>query len=316
MTWISRRGFFFIVIVISVWAMACAPVKREVPADLADKGIVPVSGSNPYLASNIFLAQEMERSNNLFRFMQTRGGPDAIKISEHTLKNPTVTLYYGTDQEYFVAEPGGSEELREWMVRGPFQIGRGDYRILQHIARQDPGDRVFVVFGTMQKFPRRGEWTENGTGVALQPNRVLAPHHREIARGGTIVPEFAIPPTPTPAPRRKLVKAPVQPKAETVVAVAPNTPPIPQNADQQAIAMSKGYAERLPNGDVVHTVKDADETIEAIASWYTGGKEGAGELSTRNKLDPTQTLKAGDRIVIPMSLVKNFRSMAGNFFVQ
>ena len=70
-----------------------------------------------------------------------------------------------------------------------------------------------------------------------------------------------------------------------------------------------GFAERNLTGDVVHTVQGDDETLQAIALWYTGDEENVTKIAGRNELIQPWVLKAGDRLTIPVDLVTQFKSM-------
>lgn len=66
-------------------------------------------------------------------------------------------------------------------------------------------------------------------------------------------------------------------------------------------------------GNKVHVVKWPDETLSAIASWYTGSRDQVATIVNANPtLDPTH-LQQGERIFIPQSILKTRGDMSRPF---
>ena len=87
----------------------------------------------------------------------------------------------------------------------------------------------------------------------------------------------------------------------------------PLNSDQQAIAISKGFARRTGNGDLIHSVRTSSESLESIAKWYTGSSEKASLLASENNLSPTESLTPGLEIKIPLKELKQVKMMPPGF---
>jgi len=203
-------------------------------------------------------------------------------------------MYYTRDKEVYVATLEGSGVFQQWIIAGPYAIEREDYRQLQRTATSMIGEAAFMYHGRPFQF-------------RFQPKAPL--------------PDLKPAPTPVksvatkPKPKKKPVAPVITDKG--IPAPSPSPTPItavqgsefkPLNTDQQAILMSQGYAERAQNGDVIHTVKKPDETIQSITKWYTGGT-GAEELATSNAIKTDTPLAPGTRITIPMKQVKEFKAM-------
>lgn len=63
----------------------------------------------------------------------------------------------------------------------------------------------------------------------------------------------------------------------------------------------------------VHVVKWPDETLPAIASWYTGSRDQATTIANANPtLDPAR-LQQGERIFIPQNILKTRGDMSRSF---
>lgn len=291
---------------------------------LGNKGILPLSGDNPYLGTNLFVAQQMEQSGFLFKFIQSKGGPRAIRLDEANWGRPILTLYYPESQESFVAEYGPNENFNEWMIRGPYPLSRFDYRYLRQINPHLNQEPAFVIFGQKWQFKPASQWENNSVNQKpLDWSPSPLSRQARVSSGPTqVVPEFIIP----PAPRKISHKKPIKKGGHTPDKEVPSASPtpgsqglpfgLPLNADQQAIALSRGFAERAANGDIIHTVKFDSESIKAIASWYTGSKVNEPKIIEVNKLTTPVQLKKGDRIKIPSALIVNSKIMSSDFYVE
>lgn len=252
---------------------------------LYDAGILPLSTDNPYLAANAFLAQEIERSSFLGAFVNEKGAPHAIQVKRG---GKSLSLYYPkSKQTYLASKVSSGATTRQWLISGPYNMSRPDFleiRRLRLNLRAEPS----LFFAS----------TENENSI------------NDIHRNGDkIQPQIVVvqpTPTPTPKKKRRVVKSPgiVKGDAQAVggsgeVIKAPPTP----NADQKAIELSKKFAPRAINGDLIHQVNFDGESLESISSWYTGAIGNLGAISSANKLEPGHKLKRGESILIPVNLV-------------
>lgn len=269
---------------------------------LSNRGLVPLSSANAYVGSNLFLASEMEKSPALLHFIQSRGGPQALRVIERKMRSPELVLYYPREDSMYIAELNASRSAYNWVVRGPIRIPRHEARSLTPENLELTGEPLFVVFNQFVRYDSRPP-----IGFT-----------RPIAVVKTPTPKLAEKPLPTkPKVKPKAAVVATKPKASTstsgpTISRAPveqPTPYKPLNFDQMAILMSKGFAERDKNGDVMHTVKAETETLEAIATWYSADKSKAGEIAAASGLDPAAPLKVGARVRIPLSIVKNGKRM-------
>jgi hypothetical protein len=263
----------------AVGALACATKHPEF-SSLMNQGPIPVSATSAFVASNLFLAREIERSTYLYNFFGARGGPQAVElIRESTWEYPQVNLYYPKKHEMYVARATESNTGREWMVRGPYRLDRDAIRTLAPLA--DVGEPVFDIFGKEYRFRQVSRDTDE---------KVIVP---------IVIPTS----TPQPAPRRS------RPRSLGAANVpATPTPKPPSNFDQQALAASKSLAERDASGQLIHTVKPG-QTLPGIAAWYTGSSDNSAVLGQKNGVASDAAPSPGTRIVIPAELVKNPRAM-------
>ncbi|MBN8548198.1 MAG: LysM peptidoglycan-binding domain-containing protein [Deltaproteobacteria bacterium] len=272
-------------VLLCVFISACAKGRVEEYPSLANQGILPLSTTNAFVGSNLFIANEAERSPYLYNFLKAKGGPLAIEIIEPKFGAARILMFYPHEREVYAADIQEREYSRQWIIRGPYGIDRKDYRKLGSLDSSMSGAPLFFIRGKLERF-KYEEQPE-------QPVQVLQP----------------VVPTPVPAkptPKKKVVKKTEVKKAESPGEFKP------LNSDQQAIQMSMGYAERASNGDVVHTVKSDTETLESIAKWYTGSTTNAEQLAKANALGAKDPLAIGTRISIPVTLVRNFKIMGSS----
>ncbi len=286
-------------------SLGCAPKSKF--ESLIDQGPLILSSDNPYIAQNLFLAKEAEISDYLNKFLNHRGAPDAIGISD---RGETIELFYPKAKERYVgvrtlAESESGFPQYEWIIRGPDLIPRSAFRSLgRPTGRQTKKisePPVFFVHGQITRF----------TG----PLRQLQ----------------AVRPSPTPsptaslrpflAPKRKMVRGSSESKQKKHVAMTPkpladlptkNLPNGSLNSDAQALLISQGYAPRSPNGDLLHTINFETETLAKIAVWYTGSESTLPKIAQANeslKASTSSPLTKGLVITIPKDLVKNWKQM-------
>ena len=268
--------------------VACSSMGDYTSKSLANQGILPLSATNAYLGTNLYLAKQAEKSQVLYQFLESKGAPTAIELVDKSFDPPRLILFYPKVQEAYSAELEKHSRVYEWIVRGPYGIKRNDYNTLSRIQAVTLGDPLFVVDGSYKRFKvdrERALWTPTPLPTAI-PTPM---------------------PTRVPTPKRSKTKIPV---ITAPGEVAPSIKDFkPLNSDQQAIQISKGYAERSNNGDVLHLVKSETETLASIAKWYTGSEGNAKALSGVNNIADGKTLVKGQKVIVPIGLLKNLKAM-------
>lgn len=80
--------------------------------ELASAGRVSVSPDNPFIASNLYLSRESERSDTLRGFLEHRGQPSEIELTLSESEEPDAKFYYdGNPGAYQAYKRGG-----EWII--------------------------------------------------------------------------------------------------------------------------------------------------------------------------------------------------------
>lgn len=273
---------------------------------LRNRGIQVLSNSNPYHGPNLVLGRAIEESSNLAGYFHHRGAPIAIEVKHRLTKKEEIYLYYPDSYEAFVARPAEEGEKREWMIDGPYKIGRNDYRRLRNHIKPEEKSPVFIVFGDPVRF---GDQPTDRVQMAS----ILEP----------VVPLIA---KPQPK-RKKIVKKKPKPvqmndsKNSTYVkARLPRFDDpkfIPQNSDQTALMLSQGYAKRAPNGDILHEIEGNAQTLENITHWYMGSTSLIPELQEANNFPEAQkNVRKGTVVRIPVEFIKNTKQMPMNHRVR
>jgi hypothetical protein len=259
----------------------------------SNQGILPLSIDDAYNGANLFISREMENSPYLYRFIESHGAPDAIEVVDRKFEDSKVHLFYLQERAVYSMVASDTEKVRQWVVRGPFQMNWKDIRELSRLNRNKYTRPNLVVWGREMRFKEAPQ----------QPvAQVITP---------------VIPPPPPPKP--KVIKRPVikevketpKPtisKEEEMLTLDP-TKFKPLNTDQQAILMSQGYAGRADNGDAMHLVKSETETISKVAKWYTQSESNADTISAVNHLNKEDKLAVGTIVRIPISILKQIKTM-------
>ena len=281
-----------LLVILACCAVSCS---RSIPgySSLSDQGILAVSDTNPYLGSNMLLAQEAERSPVFLRFLRERGAPKAIQVKVGPFKNPELVLYYPESKSYYLANWEERRAPAQWITAGPFGVTRRDYRELAKILKDTPHEPVFILWGRPYQFK------------AVQQAKAPAPK--------VLIPKLP-PPKPKPKPKRVKKKSTAVKKQsgdKTVVKSPLEFTPL--NSDQQAIQISKGYAPRDKNGDIIHPVKNATETLGKISKWYTGATDHIDAIREANGLSEAAKLTPGQKIRVPVKLIKNLKILPKDY---
>lgn len=88
---------------------------------LSGQGPVEVSPVNPFATSNLWLAKEAERSQEVRGFLELKGQPLAVEVHRDFFSAPRVSLYYTLEHgwEAYELEPVAST----WVIKGPLPTG-------------------------------------------------------------------------------------------------------------------------------------------------------------------------------------------------
>ncbi|MDZ4786394.1 MAG: hypothetical protein SGJ02_10000 [bacterium] len=119
--------------------MSSKSVNNSVVNSLKNRGAVPLSSSNPFLAGNVLLSKECLRSSELAGFINHRGSPKSIEVVKNWTGPTLIRMYYLDKNEYFVAEQSGDT----WLIQGPGKIPEKGIKMLQGLV--EPGEAPALI---------------------------------------------------------------------------------------------------------------------------------------------------------------------------
>jgi len=254
---------------------------------LTDRGPVPLSPNNPFIASNLLLNKEMERSPELKGFIEHRGQPTALKVERSLLGPLQLTLFYADNGERFELE----RVEDTWVISGRTSgspILTNDGETVTTAAVQPTGESPPEVVRSAEGIPTSGE-----NDALMPPTVVVAERISPLA-------------PPQAEVRASLKDLPFSSPAEG----APSAPlELPENRADLLLRLIDSTAGQLaeisPKGDVVHYITQPSESFALVAEWYTDSPLNGPRIARMNGRRPTDPLEAGDAIVIPSYLVTN-----------
>lgn len=254
-------------LVLCLFLTGCSTLQQSASLrdNLANRGPVSLSNSNPYLASNILLSQEVDTSSTLKGFLKVRGNPDAIEVKKVLLRPYTLYFFYMPRQEVYILE----ESNHDWIIRGPQTTPEPVLEVLE---------RVVIKKGDISKESSSSEKVSSA-GIELGASPL------EVEKASDISDEGG-----------EVVKSPPLPAAASTAA-SHTEPAVKSAASSAATATS--------DEDIQHTVQYKGETLRLIAEWYTGTIDLAPKIARINGLTDPNVLSMGQTIRIPRYLVKN-----------
>ena len=108
----------FFIFLLLVGCTASLPGTDPLVTRLKNRGIVPVSPDNPFLATNLLLTKSADASPEIKGFLEHRGRPSSLMVEKNSFGPMMLTLFYSDAGQYFSIEDGESVAI----IRGPFPI--------------------------------------------------------------------------------------------------------------------------------------------------------------------------------------------------
>ena len=269
---------------------------------LKGRGPVLVSPDNPYLAANLLLQQESKDSKELSGFLETKGLPSALSVSQDFFSPASLKFFYRENSEQY------NLELLQgvWVIKGPGVI---DDASAQDLLESSIPTRVAAIKPTALKVKVAAESTPRPSQkIEVQPksSQDLVPLFDENDLNNNDV-QIAKSSQKTDKNSRIVIPAEPEPEVSKPSEVVEQKKPSP--IDELISQFASSPAEATPRGDLVHYVTSEKETLKIVAKWYTKTSLTLSRIARANKLDPAATLSPGDQVVIPAELVKNKMSL-------
>ncbi len=255
---------------------------------LRNRGAVPLSTQNPYIAGNLLLSTEMDKSPELRGFIQSRGAPRAIEVAKKFASPTLLRLYYTETQEYYVAEQSG----KDWLIHGPKKIPDSGMKLLFSIIELTKNAPLLKIPNEVTAPPNSIE--KNAPAITEEPD-IRQPDIAMDIKDRTTSDNT----TWQPATIKEPPHLNSLPQSETV-SQDPLIPVVLRLKDTVT-----ENAEISPKGDLVHYVTYPGESLTMISRWYTLEARNVGRIARINNIQNPSNLEIGDSIVIPGYLVKN-----------
>lgn len=245
-------------------------------SELANQGPMALSGKNPYMATNLFVAKEMKHSEVFRGFVHYRGTPDAVEVRQSYLKPLRVYLFYLSESEAFMLEEGS----QDWLIRGPDKIPQ----------------QLMASFFNMQTPGQQAPLAIENDGMD------------RISQGeGEPLPPAVEPP---PVEVRSLRKVPPRSSSTKVTPpVLPKEPPVVREKVEVEEEAPKTAVKESSSGDLIHKVTFEGESLQVIAKWYTGDVNNTGRVARINGIEKPDLLQIDQTIRIPRYLLKSSKPL-------
>lgn len=302
-----------IVLGISLFTLGCAQLSspsRPLIERIRNRGPVTLSSENPYLAANLLISREMERSEELRGFIKLRGAPPAIEVQSELFSPLLMFFYYPNEREYYELESLDDG----WIIRGPLALSRIKMKEVAVLTRGIEGPPKLSFEGqTIIAAPIPNHESSSG----LEPR-----FRREEEEEDPVVAKLAEKPkvpakTDTKDVVRGAFQSPateltLQPESETLRILKSDLgekDPKDSSSSKLSEPDLKHPAELSPKGDLVHYVTYSGETLSMIARWYTQEASNAGKIARINNLKDANHLTIGDTVIVPSYMLKNRNRM-------
>lgn len=107
-----------LILLLSFLLTACSINSDSLTKRLLARGPLSVSSENPYIAANLFLTRESEKSPVIKGFLEQQGNPSAIEVEGGMLSGVKTNLYYLNDSHFYIVERINDLSV----ITGPFPI--------------------------------------------------------------------------------------------------------------------------------------------------------------------------------------------------
>lgn len=160
---------------------------------LKDRGIVPVSSDNPFLATNLLLTKATAASPEIKGFLEHKGNPAALSVEKSPFGPMMLTLYYPEVGQFFIIE----DEESLAIIRGPFPISANQKTQLSALGEevkevskkaQEPTPTQFPTSTPVPKVaPFRSPPQPSATPAQIKSPELIVGDEAEITPRGDVV---------------------------------------------------------------------------------------------------------------------------------
>ena len=309
-----------LLLLIPIFIISCTvskdPAYDSLISRLKNRGIIALSGDNPYMASNLLITKEIESNESLRGFTNFKGVPNLIEVNKEYLRPLRYKFYYPNEQSYYNLELVNDT----WVINGPETINAAQAQQIYYLTGgniktpnimlkdnnsinninnnfNNSEDSNFQndAFGvnTNQNTNANNNVSNNA------PNNVPQNNNAQIVKS----PEKKNLPTINNKNQNTGYKGAINQAAKSN---STNTKEQSDTVLDNIINNTTTYSAELNyQGDLIHYVSYKGETLSLISRWYTKDPSNADKIARINSRKATDSLLIGDKIVIPSYLLKN-----------
>ncbi len=281
---------------------------------LNGRGPIALSTTNAYVAQNLLISEEMERSPEIHSFVKHRGSPAALEVYKEFFSPVNLYFYYPQNVEMFTMV----QKADGWKINGPKAIAPATLELVHKAmsgVRGNPKVNFPKSFKEKQSSPKQQSEAplpaelqefENETLERIgetdedeAPGEIIAEQESEetILYNETRFPEEEETPQNYEYSGKPFTSSTYPMENER----ASEAGALDTIIEQEGTAP----AELTPKGDLVHYVTYPGETLQTISLWYTREAANKGRLARMNKIADGTQLELGDVVIVPSYLLKN-----------
>ena len=134
-------------LILALLAVGCGSTSRlnnGLISRLNNRGPVALSTDNPFLAANLLVSREMQKSEEVKGFVEHSGAPSAIEVRRSTFSPLVINFYYVERGEFYTFE----ELLDGWLISGPFQLSAESISKITHMISSNAGEPKLAVLSS------------------------------------------------------------------------------------------------------------------------------------------------------------------------
>lgn len=302
------KKIFFIFILL--FLSSCLIIKPQDPAytslvsRLKTKGIVTLSPDNPYIASNLLIAKEINSSKELEGFIKHKGIPNLIEVDKKFFQTLKYKFFYPHEKIYYNLEFTNNV----WIISGPEQITMEQNRQIFYLTGGNLFTPQILSEEELNNISPNSSLS-NQTSLNNLDNNFYNPNPKEE----TAQIKNETDPLKTDLKKEKdksqKVNKNIVNDSSSNKKVQYVPPQISDNSDEglnKIINSTTTYtAEQNYRGDLIHYVAYQGENLSLISRWYTKEANNMDKIARINSIKDVNHLAVGDKIIIPAYLLKN-----------
>ena len=316
-----KRLLHLSLLVFSLFFIASCTISKDPAYDslvsrLKNKGLIALSGENPYMASNLLITKEIENNESLRGFTEYKGVPNLIEVNKEYFKPLKYKFFYPNEQTYYNLELVNNT----WVINGPETINAAQAQQIYYLTGGNTKAPNIILsnnkspnnnFVNQQKLnPESSDpFIINDQDSNKNNNINNAQIIKEPINNKPVNKQNKTNTNNTKNQNSRYQSAIDKNLSNNNSNKKQNNPNVPVSNDtilDNIIYTNNSYpAELNYRGDLIHYVSYRGETLSLISRWYTKDPSNADKIARINSKNVKDSLLIGDKIIIPSYLIKN-----------